>query len=136
MEVAPGLTVFNAEEALKFYENMFNAKVEEVIYMKEAPGQEDSKYKDLVMHSRLKIGDVIFYLNDQLEDHIQEVGRNIQFCINLFDEKEFMDLYDKIKSESKLLRDITVEYWNAKSFSIEDPYKIIWHIFYIMEVEK
>ena len=136
METVPGLTVYNAKEALKYYEEMFDATIEDVYYIKDEPGQEESKYKDLVMHSRLKIGDIIFYLNDQLEDHIQEVGRNVQFCINVFTEKEFMELYNKLTKKSKLERDITVEYWNAKSFSIKDPYEIIWHIFYIMEVEK
>lgn len=135
METVPGLSVFNAEEALDFYKDVFNATIEQVIYVKDAPGQENSPYKDLVMHSRLVIGDSVFYLNDQQDDHIQIVGRNIQFCINVFDEDEFMDIYHKITKKSTLERDITEEYWKAKTFSVKDPYDIIWHIFYIMEVE-
>lgn len=136
METVASLSVFHAKEALKYYEEVFNASIEDIILYADAPGQESSPYKDLVMHSRLKIGDSIFYLSDQQEDHIQEVGRNVQFCLSVFTETEFIELYDKTTVKSEMERDITDEYWNAKSFSIKDPYDIVWHIFYIMEVAK
>lgn len=136
METIPSLSVYNAKEALKYYEDVFGAVIEDVFLVGDAPGNETSVYKDLVMHSRIKIGDSIFYINDQQDDHIQDVGRNIQFCLNVFTEKEFLNLYQKAMKKSELEREITEEYWHAKSFSIKDPYEIVWHIFYIMEVPK
>lgn len=136
MEAVPGLTVFNAKDALKYYEEVFGAVIEDIYYMQDAPMEEYKKYKDLVMHSRLKIGDTIFYLNDQLDNHVQEVGRNVQFSLNVFTEKEFLELYNKLQGKATFEREITEEYWKAKTFSIKDPYDIIWHIMYIMELEK
>lgn len=135
MESVAGLSVFNAKEASEFYAEVFDATIEQLIYMKEAPGQEDSPYKDLVMHGRLKIGDSIFYIHDQLDNNIQAVGRNVQFNLSVFTEEEFMTIYHRLVGKVTFEREITVEYWKAKSFSIKDPYDIIWHIYYIMPLE-
>lgn len=136
METVPSLSVFNAKEAIAYYQEVLNATLEDIYYMRDNPEYKDSPYKDLVLHSRLKIGDTIFYLSDQQDDHIQEVGKNIQFCLNVFSEEEFLTLYKKFNEKATLKRDITEEYWHAKTFSVQDPYDIIWHIFYIMEVPK
>lgn len=134
MNVVSSITVFHAKEAVKYYQEVFNAELQgKIIMMEDMPGYEDSIYKGLVAHAHLKIGKTSIFVNDQLGDHIQEMGRNIQLCINVFDEESFTEIYDKVTTKSILERDKEDEYWGAKSFSIKDPFDIVWHVFYIFE---
>lgn len=136
MNVVSSITVFHAKEAVEYYLDVFNAELlGKIVMMEDMPGYEDSIYKGLVAHAHIVIGDTDLYVNDQLGDHIQEMGRNIQFCINLTDEEVFTKMYEKVKERSTLERDIEEEYWGAKSFSIKDPFDIVWHVFYIVEEE-
>ncbi len=137
MNVVSSITVFHAKEAVEYYQEVFNAELQgKIIMMEDMPGYEDSIYKGLVAHTHLKIGKSSIFVNDQLGDHIQEVGRNIQLCINVFEEETFQNIYDKVQEKSILERDVENEYWGAKSFSIKDPFNIVWHVFHIFEGEE
>lgn len=136
MNVISSITVFHAKEAVTYYQDVFNAELlGNIIMMEDMPGYEDSIYKGLVAHAHLKLGDSSVYVNDQLGDHIQEMGRNIQLCISVYDEESFTEIYNKVTEKSTLERDIEDEYWGAKSFSIKDPFEIVWHVFYVFEEE-
>ena len=137
MNVVSSITVFHAKEAVKYYEEVFDAKVlGKIVMMEDMPGYEDTIYKGLVAHAHLKIGKTDIFINDQLGDYIQEMGRNIQMCLNVYNDESFDNIYQKVKESSTLERDIEIEYWGSKSFSIKDPHGIVWHIFRIYEEDK
>lgn len=136
MNVVATLTLYKALEAVEFYKNVFDAKVKgNLVMMGDMPGYEESPFKDRLAHAQIEIGETTMFINDQLDDHIQEVGKNIQFCLNVYTEKEFKNLYRKLKNTCDLFRDLEDEYWGAQSFSVTDPYEIVWHVFYHLEVE-
>lgn len=134
MNVVSSITVFHAEDAVTFYKEVFHAKVlGKIVMMEDIPGYEDSRYKGLVAHAHLKIGETDLFVSDQLEDYVQDIGRNIQMCLNVYSDELFYDIYTNVKDKSTLERDIEEEYWGSKSFSIQDPHGIVWHIFRIYE---
>ena len=131
MNVVSSISVYKAKEAIDFYKDVFGATVKgEIVMMNDMPGYEDKvQYRDLVAHSQVHFGDTVFYINDQLPDFIQEVGRNVQFCLNVYDINSFEKLYKNLKSKATIEREKEEEYWGATSFSAVDPFDIVWHIF-------
>ena len=137
MNVVTSLTLYNAKEAIDYYQDIFDAELKgEIIYMENMPGYEETSHKGLIAHSQIKIGETNLFVNDQLDDHIQEVGRNIQFCIFVDSYEKLEELFKKLSYEATLEREIEDEYWGAKSFSVRDKFDIVWHIFYILEEQK
>lgn len=135
MKAISSLSLYNAKEAIEFYKTVFKARVNgTVLMMNDIPGYEDKvEYNNLIAHADITIGETTFFIADQLPDNIQEVGRNIQICINLYDEKQFNEVYKTMKARATIEREIEAEYWGSHSFSVKDPYDIVWHIFLLNE---
>lgn len=133
MDFVTAISVFNAREAIDYYKEVFKADiVNTIVMMQDMPGYKD-KYPGLVAHAELKIGDKLLYVNDILNDEPQKIGNSIQFCLYVDSVSEFSELRKQVSQKSKIIRDTEEEYWGAYSFSIEDPYQVIWHIYYVFE---
>jgi uncharacterized glyoxalase superfamily protein PhnB len=138
MKVISSISVFDAKSAIQYYEDVFDAKLKgNIICIKDTPGiKELEEYGEKVAHAEIHFGESIFFITNQLPNHIQTIGRNVQFCINLYDKESFHQLFKKLVKTATIEREIQEEFWGDSSFSVKDPYDIVWHIFLIKGEDK
>lgn len=130
MNVVTALTVYNAHEAIDFYQYVFKAELlGEIVMLDSTPGFENSKYEGLVAHSALRIGNTTLFINDQIEGEIQEVGRSIQMCVFFDTLEELQKVFKILKKEGTVEREIEREHWGATSASIMDKFHVVWHLY-------
>jgi len=131
MNIVTALTVNNAEQAIDFYKDVFNAEVlGEIVYLDTTPGFEDEKYEGLIVHSAIKFGNTTLFINDQIEEFYQKEGRTIQLCVFLESMEELKERFGKLQVDGEVEREIEEEHWGATSGSIKDKFDIVWHLYY------
>ena len=118
-QLSPYLIVKNANEAIKFYEQLFGAK--EVFRM---PGPNDEVY-----HAELLIKNTIIMLSDEMPDNkANPSGEGNPVSIGLF-----VNNVDAVTARAKELgatveREPETEYYGIRMSSVVDPYGIRWGI--------
>lgn len=130
----PAISVFNAKEAIKLYQEVFGVTVvDDIYYMNSIPGYEDDKYKDLIAHSELLFGENKIYVNDILEEHPQTIGDHVQFCLYFESIEELKDITDKLKKHGEVKRYVEKEHWGAHSSVVLDKFGVTWNLYYLIE---
>lgn len=128
-ELIPFITVENCLEAIEFYKDVFDAKLEDGITMlDDVPGME--KYKGKVGHATLKIGSSRFFINDALIDYPLEQGDQIQLVLDLDTEVKLRTAFDKLKKEGKVIQKLEEVFWGALFGTVKDKYGIMWQIYF------
>ena len=130
-EIIPFLTVKNCLEAIDYYIDVFDAKLDgEITMMNNIRGYEDEKYKDLVGHATLLIGKSKIFMNDYLEENKHKEGNNTQFVLNFYNEEELRSKFNRIAKDGNLVWDLEEVFWGALFGTVKDKYGIYWQLYY------
>jgi len=130
-EVIPFVTVKNCLQAIDFYKELFEAKVEgEMTMMNQIKGYEDDKYKDMVGHATLSIGKSTLFFCDDLNDGFHKEGNNLQFVLNLETEEALRTKFNKISEEGVIIEDLHEVFWGALFGTVKDKFGIYWQLYY------
>lgn len=124
-----------AEEAIEFYTNAFNGKVNYVMKGKEAQGMDVKlEDKDKILHGEVKIAeDCVLYLSDTFSDEKIIKGNNYSITLACDSEEQIETLYEKLSEGGKVMMPLEDTFWNAKHGSLIDKYGVNWNLNYSYE---
>ena len=130
MELNPYL-VFNGtcEEALKFYEQVLDAKIEAVMKHAGTPAEEHvpADWRDKVMHARFTIGDRIVMASDSMPGHYAQ-PQGISLSVSLKDATKGEEIFNKLAENGAVNMPFGPTFW-AKGFGMcVDRYGIPWMV--------
>lgn len=129
--IIPFITIKNCLEAIEYYKEIFCATIDgEITMMNNIKGYEDEKYKGIVGHATLLIGDSKLFLNDYVDETKHEAGNNIQFVFNFEDEKTLKAKFYEISKEGEIIWDLEEVFWGALFGTVKDKYGIYWQLYY------
>ena len=122
-----------AEEAFKFYRNVFGGEIKDMMRMKDAPDGDrlPQEEQDLVMHVALPIGNDIFLM---ASDIIPSAGQKLQpgsqtYVLLDVESKEEADrLYQGLSEGGDIEMKIQDVFWGAYYGSFTDKFGIRWMI--------
>ena len=122
-----------AEEAFKFYRNVFGGEIKDMMKMKDAPGGDKLplEEQELVMHIGLPIGNDIFLM---ASDIIPSAGQKLQagsqtyVLLDVESIEEADRLYLGLSEGGDIEMEIQDVFWGAYYGSFTDKFGIRWMI--------
>lgn len=126
----------NAEEALNFYKEIFDAKEPEVMRYSDGQGFEiPDNYADKIMHGELYFGDNILYLSDNFPDKKTVYGNGISFNIDPETEEDLNRLFAALSVGGEVVQPLKKEFWGSIFGSLNDKFGIHWSFNYTLPQE-
>jgi PhnB protein len=116
----------NCKEALNFYKSCLGGEIVSMQTFGESPMKSDEKDKDLVIHSEFKAEEIKFMASDTMPGHDVNSGNQVTLSINLTDEKEQKEIFDKLSAGGKINMPLEDTFWGAKFGMLTDKYGINW----------
>ncbi len=116
------LTVKDANDAVGFYQAVFNAKlIGETIYL--------DKDKKVVGHATLEIKDTTVFLSEKPK-HLINYCENIHFVLEMENEEELNNTYHKLVIDGTIIHELKEMPWCQLSGFVKDKYGISWSLYF------
>ncbi len=126
----------NTAEVVEFYAKALNLEVPKILKFSDLPSTDDEPFSsedinDLVLHSKLKIGDGAIMFSDIMPGMNLVEGNNVSITINFSREHEIINTYnilieDAISVDAPLGETI----WAEQYAYLVDKYNIPWILSY------
>lgn len=122
-----------AEEALYFYKEIFNGKIENMIRYGEEKGdtpiaQLDENTRNRIENARLDFGNNCFNVSDILPGEKFIVGNNIHLDIVFFDDKNIKETFDKLAVGGEIIEPLGAKPFSPNYGNLTDKFGINWSI--------
>ena len=127
-QIVPYISVTNALACLKFYEEVFNAKIIDGPLMLDDI-EEFKNFKGKVGHVALKIGDSTLFLNDVINDKTYTENQ-IHFVIETSSIEELKMAFQKLSLNGTILHEMKELFWCQLSGYVKDQYGVSWSLYY------
>jgi len=119
----------NCNEAISLYKEVLGAEVQAIAYFKDRPadsGMEETLPDDFVMHSEVKISDVVLSMTDGGEK--RPTGDNFSFIIIKENKEEVTDIYNGLLEGGKEIIALAPVFWASTYGLVEDKFGISWQV--------
>lgn len=115
------------KDALVFYEEVFQTKVESVSYFKDMPNANlPEEVKELVMNSQMMIHGVRVMMSDVPMDRPLTFGTNMSFMIELQDLETAQKEFDALSAGGEVIMPLQKTFWGATFGQVRDRFGIQW----------
>ena len=117
----------NAREAVNFYRDVFDGKIEMMKTFENGPMDIDEDWKDKIMHASLKIGDYDIMISDGRKRDEITAGNNIHLSISMEDEDKLRVAFDAMAgSGGRVTMPLQKQFWGSLYGMVVDPFGIQW----------
>ncbi len=116
----------NAEEALNFYNNVFNGEIGMVNRYGDGPMQVDDDWKNKIMHAELKFGNSMIFVSDGPKGYKSGKDGNIQLSVDVPDENKIEEVFNKMAEGGEVTMLLADQFWGAKFGMLKDKFGIGW----------
>ncbi len=123
--IYPYILLEDTFEAANYYKDMFNGEITYIMRGKDTPDCPEDKLES-VMHLQLKFNDNQIYMADQKLPR----KSNIELHLDYESKEELIEVFNRFKAESKVVRDIEETFWGALFGVLIDKYGITWQFHY------
>ncbi|WP_332850604.1 VOC family protein [Bacillus sp. mrc49] len=96
-----------AKEALAFYEDIFQAEIADL----QTYGEAD----DLVLHAKIKKGNLLIMVSDTFPGNPLAAGNNVSLVLECDSEAEIRSLYDSLYAKGSSLRELQDTFWELST---------------------
>ncbi len=121
----------NASLALKRYKEVFQTEEPKIMYYKDMPGYLGPEGdKELVLHSLIRIGNIVFHASDTPSEGAYVKGNNISLMVACESVEEVERFYGGLKKNSKEHTTPTKTFFAKSYATVEDEFGIRWQFIY------
>lgn len=129
MKVIPYVNFYgNCEEALDYYQKIFNASVEIQRYNEMPPSPEmpiKESDMDKVMHAQLMVKEMLIYCSDNMMSPPVENSR-VTLTVEFDTEAEIDATYKALSDGGQITMPLADQFWGAKFGSVIDKFGVYW----------
>jgi len=122
----------NCLEALKFYENVFETKVGNLMRYSDAPAEDgyeaSEKDRDRVMYAGLPVGGIVVMFSDAPDDGSFVCGNNICPTLGFDSEAEIRRVYNALADGGEAYMELQKTFFSELFAMVEDKFGIIWQL--------
>jgi PhnB protein len=131
MHVCPNLNFNgNCEEAIKFYEKCFGAKIQVMIHYAGSPVQnmvKDQEWGDKVLHASLKIGDTMLLACDPPPSQYHKPS-GFSVCLQIETAADAERIFKELSAGGQVQMDLQETFWALRFAMFNDRFGIPWMI--------
>ncbi|MDQ0246853.1 PhnB protein [Bacillus fengqiuensis] len=122
----------NGQEAVKFYENALDAKVEIVQTFGEMPENPEFSIpvdaKDRVLHAHLKVGNTDLMISDTFPGQPHQIGSQVTVAIRLNDVEKSKEVFEKLQEGGQVVMPLQETFWSPSYGQVTDKFGVEWQI--------
>ena len=132
MRISPYI-VFNknCNEAVSFYEKVFNVKADIMRY-NEAPPDDGYEVQEgtenLILHAQFGLGTEMIMLCDAPPENPFIAGNNIAIMAEFDSAEAAKNAFDELKEGGEVIMELQKTFWSDSFGSLIDKFGIIWNI--------
>lgn len=115
----------NAEEALKFYEEIFDGEITQLGRYGESPMPCPDEQKDKIMHARLVFDGNLIMMSDAMQGDPVSTG-NMQLSLDVDDEARLDKVFEKMSEGGNVTMPLANQFWGAKFGMLVDKFGVSW----------
>jgi len=116
----------DAAEAIKMYESALGAKVENIMYWKDAPGDIPEDLKNRVMHCALRIGGNLLMLSDAPPNMPDNGHHGYGIAMQFDDAAAMSKAFDALAVGGKVTMPVSDAFWGSKFGMLTDKFGVEW----------
>ncbi len=116
----------NAEEALNFYAQALDGRIEQLGRYGESPMETDEDWKQKIMHARLVFDDNMVMISDTFKGQPVSDGGNIQLNINMDNVEDLERVFNKMAEGGETTMPLQDTFWGARFGMLKDKFGISW----------
>lgn len=121
----------NCEEAIEFYTQALGAKLEMLMRFSESPepvpeGLLQDGFQNKVMHSSLRIGDVVLYASDGCNDKSAFAG--FRLALNVATAEEATRFFNALAEGGTVEMPLVQTFWSPLYGQVTDKFKLGWMV--------
>jgi len=114
------------EQALLFYQDCFQGKIESLVRFKERQQKGAESYQEKIMHSEFKAGNLHFMASDSMPEQTINNGDNIRLSIACDTVEEQERLFKKLQQNGQITMPLQRTFWQAQFGMLTDQFGIHW----------
>ncbi|MEH7458305.1 VOC family protein [Bacillus sp. JJ1127] len=122
----------NGQEAVKFYEEALDAKIEVIQTFGEMPENPEflipEEVKSRILHAHLKVGDTDLMISDTFPGKAHEIGFQVTIAIRTSDAEKSKEVFEKLKEGGEVLMPLQETFWSPAYGQVKDKFNIEWQI--------
>lgn len=122
----------NGQEAVKFYENALDAKVEFVQTFEEMPENPEFRIpddaKDRVLHAHLKVGNTDLMLSDTFPGQPYQIGSQVTVSISMNDVEKSKAVFGNLQEGGQVVMPLQETFWSPSYGQVTDKFGVTWHV--------
>lgn len=122
----------NGQEAVKFYEAVLGARIENLQTFGDMPENPEhptpEHAKHLVMHAYMKIGDFDLMLSDNYPGSPYQIGDQVSIALIFNDADESKEVFEKLSDGGKVTMPLQQTFWSPLYGIVVDKFGVSWQI--------
>jgi len=119
----------NCEEALNFYKEILNGRIEIASRYDNPAMNAPEDFKNKILHARFYFGKFMLFASDMMPKKINEgLLSNISISLGLYDEGLAKDIFDRLSSGGKINIPFKKQFWGDWHGNFEDRFGIRWMV--------
>ncbi len=116
----------NAEEALKFYEEIFDGEITQLSRFGESPMPCEEPEKNKIMHARLVFDGNLLMISDGMKEYEVVASKMIQLSLDLDSVERLEKVFNKMAEGGNVTMPLTDQFWGARFGMLKDKFGISW----------
>lgn len=117
-------------EAIDFYEKVFNGQNKNIMRFKDAPPNPDfpisEEMKDYILYAEMIICGTKVSFSDTQQGVVP--GNMISLAVNFSTEDEVRDVFNKLKEDGEVLMELSPQFFSSMYGWVKDKFGIGWQI--------
>ncbi|WP_316568738.1 VOC family protein [Neobacillus sp. YIM B06451] len=118
----------NARAALERYKEIFGGELEQVRTYGEADFPTPPGADDLLIHGRLRVGELVIMVSDAAPGRDVTAGNNVSLVLEFESEEEINHAYESLSRNGDVYMELQDTFWGAKYGKVRDEFGIIWDL--------
>ncbi|MDR2475728.1 MAG: VOC family protein [Bacteroidales bacterium] len=119
-----------ANDAIAFYETVFEVKDKQVSYFKDMPEEMKQHFShdtdNYVMHAEMTVNGTKVWIGDTTEGVIS--GEMVSLSVPMTEQEEIRKTFDRLKEDGEVLMELAQTFYSPLFGSVKDKFGVIWHL--------
>lgn len=117
-----------ARAALERYKEIFGGELERVQTYGEANFPTSPGAENLIIHGRLRVGELVIMVSDAAPGHDVTAGDNVSLVLEFESENEINRAYEALSRNGTVFMELQDTFWGARYAKVRDEFGIIWDL--------
>ncbi|MBS4172762.1 VOC family protein [Bacillus sp. FJAT-49736] len=122
----------NGQEAVKFYQDAFDAEVLDLKTFGDMPDNPEhptpAEAKNLVLNAHLKIGNSDFMISDTFPGQPHKIGDHVTIAVTISTVEKSQEVFEKLQQGGNVIMPLQQTFWSPSYGQVVDKYGVTWQV--------